>query len=679
MKSLRVRSQVIVVLTGFVVLVSQAGAKAQESEKSGTILRRLRVQRERQMKDDTKIKRQDSGNVQAQKSQALDSYDYYIQADSHSDNTVNVAFAFASYPGRVYFSRFPACGTLNPSYEDPVSCDGYYCVSTMYNPCETECSYVTVTADPTYGSNQTKEVHLDDRQHVWCCADSWERELGVTTHDAVTGECAQALVTVTVIPSEAGSVSPPSGYSYWDWDYNCYVFFSTYTPSCSYSGRVRVKFHTPGSDVIYSFEQNNALTPSSSWQTVSDTFCSEGSWINYYQVYKMYLYASKSYNFSLCANDGVGASCSGDGDLTMYNSACSQQWFIDGASSCGYDASTIGTIYEDWSPPSTGYYYLQVTEYYDNPMSYTLAYGGEGDTAAPSPNPMTWATEPYEMSTSSIRMVATTATDPTTPISYYFDFYSSPTGGTGGTDSGWQSATIYIDTGLSANHQYGYRVKARDGVNNETLYSSPVRYEYTDIQASSGVIFGTVNSGSIEVKSTNTPSNLSSGSSGLIIRNLTNGMDSGWKQNNDYWVSSGLTPNTEYEFTAQTRNGDGDETPESSPSSAWTLQCEVPGDFEPDCDVDADDLGVLCEEWLLGELSADVWPEGGDGFVNFLDWSIFADGWQTTYDYYDLADFAEQWLKRGITVADIAPDGGDGIVNMVDFAVLAENWLKGVQ
>lgn len=94
------------------------------------------------------------------------------------------------------------------------------------------------------------------------------------------------------------------------------------------------------------------------------------------------------------------------------------------------------------------------------------------DISPPSPNPMTWATEPYATNTFSICMVATAATDETPPILYYFDFISSPTGGTGGTDSSWQSSTTYCDSGLSTNHKYCYQVKAKDDNNNETSYSS---------------------------------------------------------------------------------------------------------------------------------------------------------------------------------------------------------------
>jgi len=197
------------------------------------------------------------------------------------------------------------------------------------------------------------------------------------------------------------------------------------------------------------------------------------------------------------------------------------------------------------------------------------------DNTAPTPNPMTWATEPYETSTSSISMVATRASDPTTPITYFFDFYNSPTGGGGGTDSAWQSSTSYTDPGLSTNHQYGYRVSARDGNGNATSYSG-VSYDYTDIETPTGITFGTITTSSIQARSTNTPSNLTLGSSGLYIRNDTAGTYSGWKQDNNYWTSSSLNPNTQYTFRAIARNGDANNTPWSPTSSRYTL-ANLPG------------------------------------------------------------------------------------------------------
>jgi hypothetical protein len=105
-----------------------------------------------------------------------------------------------------------------------------------------------------------------------------------------------------------------------------------------------------------------------------------------------------------------------------------------------------------------------------------------------------------------------------------------------------------------------------------------------------------------------------------------------------------------------------------------------PGDFEPDGDVDIDDLAVFTEQWLLRGLTWDVAPDERDRVVNFLDWAVFADGWQITTDIYDLADFVDQWLQHSPLCADIAPEpGGDGLVNMLDFAVFAQNWLIEVE
>jgi C1A family cysteine protease len=207
---------------------------------------------------------------------------------------------------------------------------------------------------------------------------------------------------------------------------------------------------------------------------------------------------------------------------------------------------------------------------------YSIAYENAlepagNDTIAPTPNPMAWATSPYQIGTNSIRMVATTATDSTSPISYYFDFIDSPTGGTGGSDLVWQSGNSYTNSGLQANHQYGYRVKARDGANNETGFSTPTRYAYTGVETPMGIILGTLTSNSIQVQSSNTPSGLTRGSSGLLIENTTNGTNSGWKMNNDYWTSSSLSPNTSYSFRGKARNGDSVETAYSPSTSKFTL------------------------------------------------------------------------------------------------------------
>ena len=91
------------------------------------------------------------------------------------------------------------------------------------------------------------------------------------------------------------------------------------------------------------------------------------------------------------------------------------------------------------------------------------------DLQAPTPEAITWAAVPSELSVSSITMTATTGADPN-GVEYYFTNTSFPDGSH---DSGWQTSPTFIDTGLSPATQYTYVVRARDqSANaNETLNS----------------------------------------------------------------------------------------------------------------------------------------------------------------------------------------------------------------
>jgi len=190
------------------------------------------------------------------------------------------------------------------------------------------------------------------------------------------------------------------------------------------------------------------------------------------------------------------------------------------------------------------------------------------DTTPPSPNLMTFATLPYELNTSQIKMVARTATDIHGPVEYYFDLTS---GASGGNDSTWQTSTIYTDSGLDANQEYCYRTRARDNAatRNYTSYSA-ISCEYTDIETPTGITFGTTTNSSIQARSTNTPSGLTRGNSGLIVENTTAVTNSGWKMNNLYWSSASLLPNKKYSFKAKARNADSSVTPYSPIVSRYT-------------------------------------------------------------------------------------------------------------
>ncbi|MCP4342298.1 MAG: hypothetical protein GY799_26345, partial [Desulfobulbaceae bacterium] len=102
-------------------------------------------------------------------------------------------------------------------------------------------------------------------------------------------------------------------------------------------------------------------------------------------------------------------------------------------------------------------------------LSEILFYG-EPETDPPTPNAATFATAPYATGTDSIAMVATTGTDATGPVEYYFDETS---GNSGGTDSDWQTSPNYTDNDLDAGTQYTYTVQMRDALDNTGIASAP--------------------------------------------------------------------------------------------------------------------------------------------------------------------------------------------------------------
>lgn len=161
--------------------------------------------------------------------------------------------------------------------------------------------------------------------------------------------------------------------------------------------------------------------------------------------------------------------------------------------------------------------------------------------------------------------------------------------------------------------------------------------------------------------------------------------------------------NAGWDFVGESTNGTDDIWDICEGTNYPKLAWQIPplGDFVCPDGIEMKDFAVLAKQWLLEKLSADISPDGGDGFVDFLDWAVFANAWQSTsepmsanwnpkcdiapeggngvVDMYDLAAFVDQWLQRGAYCADIAPaPDGDSIVNLLDFAAFTENWLAGV-
>lgn len=94
--------------------------------------------------------------------------------------------------------------------------------------------------------------------------------------------------------------------------------------------------------------------------------------------------------------------------------------------------------------------------------------------AIPSPDPMTFSSAPQAISDTEIEMTATAASH-VNGVEYYFESTSG-----GGNDSGWQTDREYTDTGLTASTTYGYKVKARDKVEQNTTGLSAEQTATTD-------------------------------------------------------------------------------------------------------------------------------------------------------------------------------------------------------
>jgi hypothetical protein len=307
------------------------------------------------------------------------------------------------------------------------------------------------------------------------------------------------------------------------------------------------------------------------------------------------------------------------------------------------------------------------------------------DTTPPIPDPSSWESAPAQLSSSEIQMTATEATDDRYAVEYSFEVVGSPTGGTGASDSGWVPSDTFTDSALETNHDYCYHTRARDTAStpNATDYS-PTSCRYTDIEASTGITFGAITSTSIEARSSNTPSGLTRGSSGLVVFNLLEGVDSGWKQDNAFWTNVGLVPNSEHLFAAQTRNGDAAVISIGPTSSRYTLaNAPIPagllvvGDLSIQVSwlADGNSAGTeyMIENQTLGSNS---------GWIAALSWDSTGLALDTTYSFRGMARNGEnvetEWVDFGSATTPLCANGdvdgdGDGICDADDNCSIAFN------
>jgi hypothetical protein len=209
-------------------------------------------------------------------------------------------------------------------------------------------------------------------------------------------------------------------------------------------------------------------------------------------------------------------------------------------------------------------------EVYLNSLIPDGTYNIVDDTTAPTPDPMTWAQVPQASSWDTITMTATTATD-VSGVEYYFACRAG-----GGHDSGWQTSSTYIDSGLTTGVSYSYQVIARDKSSNqnETGWSgtSSATPQPDNTPPTPDPMTWQVAPYAISMTSVSMTASAASDIAGVqyYFANLSiGGHDSGW-QSSPTFVDGGLTPGASYTYMVKAR----DISPWAN-ETGWSGQSEV--------------------------------------------------------------------------------------------------------
>ena len=152
-----------------------------------------------------------------------------------------------------------------------------------------------------------------------------------------------------------------------------------------------------------------------------------------------------------------------------------------------------------------------------------------------------------------ITVVANAATDSggglnSTP--YYFE----ETSGTGH-NSDWQASNTFVDSALSPNIVYSYRLRVRDVFDNQSDWSA-IGSARTEANPPTNGSFSDIKYNSITIS---WGTNLNPVGTEYYAENQTAGANSGWTTATS-WISSGLLAETSHSFRIKARNADGVET-----------------------------------------------------------------------------------------------------------------------
>ena len=225
--------------------------------------------------------------------------------------------------------------------------------------------------------------------------------------------------------------------------------------------------------------------------------------------------------------------------------------------------------------------------------------------------------------------------------------------------------TVTENAGLATNTSYARCDRAYRGA----ITGKPsINFSaYTLIEPVSGITWGALAADSIALTPQNTPTNLNLGQSGIQYQNTTKGTGSLWQHDTTVYISGGLTPDTQYAFTIQSRNGDADTTATAN-GNKYTLAND-PG-FMTALALSSTDIKL---DWLSGGAQSkfNLYRDGVSGVglqihsandLTFTDTGLAASSTHTYYIYAANGDNIETTNFSTATATTQAgtPPGGGG-------------------
>ncbi|NNC87503.1 MAG: hypothetical protein HKN82_03465 [Akkermansiaceae bacterium] len=304
------------------------------------------------------------------------------------------------------------------------------------------------------------------------------------------------------------------------------------------------------------------------------------------------------------------------------------------------------------SPGGQGFHYNNNAETYMlvGDAAGRAMVGLQDDETPPDPDPMSFAVPPSAVDPTTVGMVATSATDFSEPVEYYFE------NTTNGNFRDWSTDPAWNNTGLSAG-TYDYRVKARDAAGNETGWSATQSAAPgNDVTAPSpdpmSFAAAPVALGETSVTMTATTASDVNGVEYFFESTAGGGNDSGWQDSPEF-TDTGLAPGTEYSYRVRARDKSAAQIPTawSDPASATTDSPDTTAPAPDPMSFDTPPTALGASAITMAATAASD-PSGVEYFFESTAGGGNDSGWQDSPTYTDTGLTAETEYSYRVRARD---------------------------